>query len=81
MGELSLEMGEWPPESPLTREWGRGGRSGSEEQRLHRGRGGGSDTAPHRPPREGHLLTCSLPPFWPLLLSTPAPPNVLPAAG
>ena len=50
MGELSLEMGEWPPESPLTREWGTGGRSGSEEQRLHRGRGGGTDTAPHRPP-------------------------------
>lgn len=42
------------------------------------GEGWGTSTST---PREGHLLTCSLPPFWPLLSSTPAPSNVLPAAG
>lgn len=49
MGELSLEMGERPPGSPQTREWGRGGRPESEEQRLRGGRGGGTDTPPPPP--------------------------------
>lgn len=78
MSELSLEMGEWPPESPRP---GSGEGVGGLSERDKGCMGGGAGYEYLSPHSEGHLLTCSLPPFWPLLSSTPAPSNVLPAAG
>ena len=50
MGELSLEMGEQPPESPWTLECGRAGRPES-GQRLHGGRGRVRIPLPPPPPK------------------------------